>query len=110
MLRLNHWQVMWLMVMFDLPTATPSERKNASKFRNDLQCLGFEMFNYSVYVRPCITNKIADAQEDSVISVLPEDGKVCIIRFTDKQFGDMLIFDNAKPEIPPDTGEQLMLF
>lgn len=101
---------MWLMVMFDLPTGTKKERKSASQFRKNLQCFGFDMFNYSVYVRSCITYKIADAQEDRVISVLPENGKVSIIRFTDKQFGDMLIFDNAKPEIPPDAGEQLMLF
>ena len=42
---------MWMMVMFDLPTDTAYERKQATKFRKFLLDAGFEMSQYSVYLR-----------------------------------------------------------
>ena len=42
---------MWMMVMFDLPTETSFERKQAAKFRSFLLDYGFGMAQYSVYVR-----------------------------------------------------------
>ena len=34
---------MWVWVLFDLPVLTSAERKRATRFRNDLLDLGFEM-------------------------------------------------------------------
>ncbi len=42
---------MWLICMFDLPVMTDSERKKASRFQNDLLDEGFEMAQFSVYMR-----------------------------------------------------------
>lgn len=44
---------MWMMVMFDLPTGTPPERKMYGDFRNVLLENGFRMSQYSVYFRFC---------------------------------------------------------
>ena len=44
-------KLMWMMVMFDLPTDTPEERRRASEFRNFLQKKGFTMAQFSVYFR-----------------------------------------------------------
>lgn len=37
------YQLMWMMVMFDLPVESKVERKIASEFRNFLRDQGFEM-------------------------------------------------------------------
>ena len=39
---------MWVWVLFDLPVLTSAERKRATRFRNDLLDLGFEMVQFSV--------------------------------------------------------------
>ena len=57
---LSGYRIMWVMVMFDLPTNTKGERAAASNFRNDLKDLGFEMVQYSVYIRFCGSQSKAD--------------------------------------------------
>jgi len=42
---------MWLYVMFDLPVGTKAERKAATQFRKFLLDEGFEMAQFSVYLR-----------------------------------------------------------
>ena len=48
---LSGYRLMWLVVMFDLPVIEREERKAATAFRNDLLDMGFEMSQFSVYVR-----------------------------------------------------------
>lgn len=48
---INGRKLMWMMVMFDLPTETHSQRKSAAKFRKFLLDEGFEMVQFSVYVQ-----------------------------------------------------------
>ncbi|MDE7469345.1 MAG: CRISPR-associated endonuclease Cas2, partial [Desulfovibrionaceae bacterium] len=45
------YRIMWILVMFDLPTVTREEQKRATEFRNSLLELGFQMMQYSVYIR-----------------------------------------------------------
>ena len=39
--RLNAYRIMWLFVMFDLPTQTKVDKKNSARFRKDLEKDGF---------------------------------------------------------------------
>ena len=48
--RLNAYHVMWLFVMFDLPTVTKKDKKEAARFRKELEKDGFTMYQYSVYI------------------------------------------------------------
>ena len=48
---LSAYRVMWLLVMYDLPTLTKNERKNAQEFRNYLLDEGFEMTQFSSYMK-----------------------------------------------------------
>ncbi len=41
--RFSAYRVMWLFVMFDLPTETKKDRKNATQFRKNLVENGFTM-------------------------------------------------------------------
>ena len=53
MTDLNIYKVMWVLVFYDLPTDTKTERKEAARFRKDIMADGFTMFQFSIYVRHC---------------------------------------------------------
>lgn len=101
---------MWVMVMFDLPTETKADRKNYTKFRKDMLNSGFQMFQFSMYIRHCQSRENADVHIKRVKKQLPAKGHVGIICITDKQFGMMEIFRGRAREEIPDTTQQLELF
>ena len=62
--------------MFDLPVVEKNERKAATNFRNTLLDLGFEMAQFSVYLRFCTSQAQADVLAKRIEYALPENGKV----------------------------------
>lgn len=108
--RISEYRVMWVMVLFDLPTETKKERKAADTFRKYLQKDGFTMFQFSIYVRHCASAESAEVHIKRVKSFIPEYGHVVILTITDKQFGKMDIFYGQKPQLPNAPGQQLELF
>jgi len=109
-MRLNEYRIMWVLVFFDLPVVSEHDRKVYTSFRKKLMKDGFDMFQFSIYVRHCMSHDQADTHIKRVKSILPQKGKVGILRITDKQFGMMEIFEGkveieAKP--PP---QQLEMF
>ena len=60
MSQLSSYRILWVQVLFDLPTQTKSQRKSASEFRNSLLDLGFEMAQFSVYQKFCNGTEIAE--------------------------------------------------
>lgn len=101
---------MWIFILFDLPTETKKERKAASDFRKKLLNDGFNMFQFSIYLRHCPTSENAEVHINRVKNWMPEYGRIGIVRITDKQFGDMEIFANRKPEKRKEKCVQLTLF
>jgi len=83
---LSGYRIMWMMVMFDLPVGTKEERKLANGFRKDLLDLGFEMAQFSVYMRFCSTGARIKALATSVGRMVPQSGKVSVMTFTDNQY------------------------
>ena len=108
--RFSEYRVMWVLVLFDLPTETRRDRKASTDFRKNLLRDGFTMFQFSIYVRHCPSCENAAVHIKRVKSFLPEHGHVVIITLTDKQFGTIGLFHGRAP-IPPNTpGQQLELF
>ena len=101
---------MWVLVFFDLPTGTKAERKAAARFRKDLMGDGFDMFQYSIYVRHCASRENADVHQKRVKTMLPESGQVCCFSITDKQFSEIDIWVGKQKEPPKTMGFQLELF
>src|SRR5690606_33062919 len=87
---LSGHRLMWMMVMFDLPVGTDSERKKATNFRKFLLDQGFEMSQFSVYFRFCGEREKAQPYVKKIKMASPENGKVTILLFTDKQFSDIV--------------------
>jgi len=108
--RLNAYRIMWVLVLFDLPTETKKDRKNYTDFRKKILADGFQMFQFSMYIRHCSSRENADVHQKRVKSILPPKGHVGILVITDKQFGMMEIFRGASPIEPPGTIQQLELF
>ena len=108
--RLNAYRIMWVFVMFDLPTETKAERKSYALFRKKIMKDGFQMFQFSMYIRHCMSRENADVHVKRVKTILPPRGHVGVICITDKQFGMMEIFRGREPVETPDTTQQLELF
>ena len=109
--QLSGYRIMWIWVLFDLPVGTKAERKRASRFRRDLLGLGFEMVQFSVYLRYAWSMEKAESYARKVGEAVPEAGHVQVHFFTDKQYAQSRVFRSGtrwpKPEEKPG---QLVLF
>ncbi|WP_206513735.1 CRISPR-associated endonuclease Cas2 [Pseudoflavitalea rhizosphaerae] len=101
---------MWVLVFFDLPTETKKDRKIYARFRKEILADGFQMFQFSIYLRHCSSRENAEVHIQRVKKILPPKGHVGIMCVTDKQFGMMEIFQGKEPAKTPDTAQQLELF
>ncbi|MCG2462822.1 CRISPR-associated endonuclease Cas2 [Flavobacteriaceae bacterium F89] len=108
--RLNQYRSMWVLVLFDLPTETRKDRKAATQFRKKLLDDGFQMFQFSIYLRFCASRENADVHIRRTKFNLPKQGKVCIMQITDKQFGMIELFHGQKEVEPETPSQQLELF
>lgn len=108
--RISAYQLMWILVMFDLPTDTKRQRKRYAEFRKYLIQDGFTMFQFSIYVRNCTSRENTKVHIDRVKNFLPEEGKICIITITEKQFKDILLFEGMKKTPPIPEAIQLEFF
>lgn len=89
-IRLNSYHIMWLFVMFDLPTVTKKDKKLSARFRKDLEKDGFIMYQYSVYIRYCASLESANVHIKRVKSLTPVKGVVSILTITDKQYSGII--------------------
>ena len=109
-MQLNAYQIMWVLVFFDLPTESDVDRKRSTKFRKKILDDGFSMFQFSIYMRHCSSRENAEVHIKRVKGFLPEHGHVGIMCITDKQFGQMELFFNKKETELPNIPQQLELF
>ncbi len=101
---------MWIVVMFDLPVVEKAERKAATDFRNALLDMGFEMSQFSVYMRFCSSQSQVDSYCLQVERNLPRGGKVNILQFTDKQYERIITFRGNTKQVCKKSPDQYDLF
>ena len=107
---LSAYRMTWLYAMFDLPVGTKAERKAATKFRKFLLDQGFEMAQFSVYLRFAESREAAKTHIASVSAAWPGKGSLHIVTITDKQYANARIFTGKKRERRPEIPDQFMLF
>ena len=107
---LSGYRLMWVTVMFDLPVVEKAERRAASEFRNALLDMGFEMSQFSVYMRFCTSPAQVDTYCKKVETALPEGGKVNILQFTDRQYERIVSFHGKAKQPANKTPDQFDLF
>lgn len=101
---------MWVAVMFDLPVVEKKERKAATDFRKALLDMGFEMAQFSVYMRFCTSQGQIDTYCKRVEQNLPEGGKVNILVFTDKQYERIISYQGNAKQAAKKSPDQFDLF
>jgi CRISPR-associated protein Cas2 len=107
---LSGYRIMWMMVMFDLPVIEKNERKAATLFRNSLLDMGFEMSQFSVYLRFCTSQSQVDTYCAQVAQYLPKGGNVNILQFTDKQYERIISFRGKTKQAQKKSPDQFDLF
>jgi len=109
-MRFNQYRIMWVVVFFDMPTETKDDKRQYRLFRKHIMGFGFNMFQYSIYIRHCISKEISELHTKRVQNILPEKGHIVIFQLTDKQFSDMKVYYGSQYTPPPNTGLQLEMF
>jgi CRISPR-associated protein Cas2 len=109
--QLSGYRIMWVWVLFDLPVLTSAERKRATRFRHDILDLGFEMVQFSVYLRHAWSKEKAESYARQVGDFVPEAGHVQVLFFTDKQYALSQVYNGRRrSEAPSEKPSQLLLF
>lgn len=80
---------MRVIVFFDLPVETDSDRRNYRKFRKFLIKDGFLMLQESVYAKLALNFTQVEQIISAVKKEKPEKGSVQILSVTEKQFSKM---------------------
>ncbi len=109
-LAAESYRIMWLFCFFDLPVETKHQRKLATGFRKDLLKDGFDMMQFSVYVRHCASRENLDVHINRIRKSTPDTGAVSLLAITDKQFGNMVNLLGCKAKPSPATPKQLEMF
>lgn len=107
--ELNRYELMWMLVLFDLPVVEKTERKAATEFRNFLLDNGFSMVQYSIYTKLFSGKDACEKYYKLIGKNLPSEGKVDIITITDKQYENIISYTAAE-KTPKKRQEQLLLF
>lgn len=107
---LSGYRLMWIMVMFDLPTDTALQRKAAGRFRLFLLDEGFERSQFSVYARFVNGKEAFQTRVNRIARNLPEFGDVQILNFTDRQYRDIVHFSDQGRQAQRKNPEQLVMF
>ena len=102
---------MRILVFFDLPVKTASERREATRFRKFLLNDGYHMLQYSVYARDCNGMDAVEKHRSRVRQNLPDNGSVRMLTITEKQYESIEILPGKLVEADePFQVEQLTIF
>lgn len=101
---------MWCLVMFDLPVETKRQRREATRFRNNLLDWGFSMVQFSVYVKYWPLGGQDHATLRAIKNHLPSGGRVHVLGLTDRQWASGLHFVRAEQQDDGKAPEQLTIF
>lgn len=107
--NLSRYELMWMMVLFDLPVVESNERKAATDFRNFLLDNGFAMVQYSIYIKLFSGKDACEKYYKLIKNNLPPRGKVDILTITDKQYANIISYSSGE-KIEKKQSEQLLLF
>jgi CRISPR-associated protein Cas2 len=102
----------WLIVAFDLPVVEDEQRKRATKFRNFLLDDGYQMLQFSVYARACVSFARQETHMDRLKKHLPPEGSVRALFVTRAQWERSFVIYGApaKEKSPEGLPEQIQLW
>lgn len=100
---------MRIIVMFDLPVTTASDRREYTRFRKYLIKNGFLMMQERVYCKLAQNSTAADLIVQNVKKNKPISGLVQTLRITEKQFSRMEYIVGEKTNEVLDSDERIVI-
>lgn len=100
---------MRLVVFFDLPTDTASQRKEYRQFRKFLIRSGFVMMQESVYSKIVLNATAASSVQENVRKHKTSGGIIEMLLVTERQFERMEIVVGEAQSIVIDSDEKLVI-
>ena len=100
---------MRIILMFDMPTITIEDRKNYSKFRDNLIDDGFIMIQYSIYVRICKNQDDITKHINRVKMFTPEKGNIRLLQVTEKQYEQMIMLRGIKNDDEEESNNSMII-
>lgn len=98
---------MRIIVMFDLPVETPTNRKEYRRFRKYLIKSGYMMFQESVYCKLVINPRMGDFVVEDLRRNKPAEGLVSALKVTEKQFSKIEYIAGELKKDVLDTDERV---
>ena len=100
---------MRIIVMFDLPVVSISDRREYNKFRKYLIENGFFMMQESVYCKLAQNSTAADLIIDNIRKNKPLSGLVQALKITEKQFSKIDYIVGEKKSDILDSDERIVI-
>ena len=110
---MSAYSFMWLMIMFDMPTDTKTDRKKYRWLREKLIKEGYIMMQYSIYIKTFHSVEAARHGREKIKNFISNNilkGSIRLMTFTDKQFSNMDVIVGTKKESEKRAPRQLTLF
>ena len=100
---------MRVIILFDLPMETTTQRREYSRFRKHLINSGFIMMQKSIYSKLVLNTTVADAVVSGVRRNKPPEGLVQLLRITEKQYARMEFLVGESTSEVLETDERLVV-
>ena len=103
------YRYMRVLVLFDLPTITASDKRQYTNFRKYLIKSGFIMMQESVYSKLAPNSTVANSVMNNVRKNKPNSGLVQMLSITEKQFSKMEYVIGENTSMVIDSDERLVI-
>ncbi|WPH44480.1 CRISPR-associated endonuclease Cas2 [Enterococcus faecalis] len=102
------YRYMRLLLMFDMPTDTASDRKAYRKFRKFLINEGFIMHQFSVYSKILLNDTANKAMLARLKQNNPQRGLITLLNVTEKQFSRMIYLHGEQGNRVANSDERIV--
>ncbi|EIA6621036.1 CRISPR-associated endonuclease Cas2 [Enterococcus faecalis] len=102
------YRYMRLLLMFDMPTDTASDRKAYRKFRKFLINEGFIMHQFSVYSKILLNDTANKAMLARLKQNNPQRGLITLLNVTEKQFSRMIYLHGEQDNRVANSDERIV--
>ena len=94
--------------MFDMPTLTPTDRRDYRQFRKFLISEGFLMHQFSIYTKILLNDTATQAMVNRLEKHTPKKGHVTLLKVTEKQFARMIYLHGERNRSVANTDSRLI--
>ena len=102
------YRYMRLLLMFDMPTQTPTDRRDYRNFRKFLISEGFIMHQFSVYTKILLNDTATNAMVKRLEKQTPKKGHVTLLKVTEKQFARMIYLHGERDSSVANSDSRLV--